>query len=170
MNSAAPPRPVNTAQTVPPSELLVSEVLDFFVAAGRLLGQPKSVAEIYGTPYFSENPLCMSEIIERLDLSKGSASQGLRLLREMGAVRVVAKSDDRRDFFEAETSLKKMVRGYVRSAIDPHLSNGDNRVKRMKTVAKATDTSEFHLERIDQLGRWQKNAALALPVLRRLFK
>ena len=169
MNSTAPPRPLSTASS-PPSDLLVTEVLDFFVAAGRLLGQPKSVAEVYGTLYFSEEPLCMSEIITRLNMSKGSASQGLRLLRDMGAVRVVAKSDDRRDFFEAETSLKKMVRGYFQSAIDPHLSNGDNRVKRMKTMAKTTEASEFHLDRIDQLGRWQKNAALALPVLRRLFK
>jgi len=85
-------------------------------------------------------------------------------------VRVIARPDERRDYYEAETSLKKMMSGYIQSAIVPHLTNGDTRLERLKTLAAHEPVSEFHQDRIDQLGRWQKNAALALPVLRRLFK
>jgi len=146
-------------------------VLDFFVAAGRLLGQPKSVSEIYGTLYFSERPLCMAENIERLQLSKGSASQGLRLLRDMGAVRVVQLAEDRRDFYQAETSLKKIVSGYVQNAIEPHLAHGHERLQRLDQLARASNQiSDFHQSRLEQLARWQRKAARALPVIRTVFK
>lgn len=66
-----------------------SAIVAYFVDAAALLGVPKSVAAIYGTCFASSEPLSFSEIQERLDLSAGSISQGLKLLREMGALKIV---------------------------------------------------------------------------------
>ena len=64
-------------------------VVAFFTEAAGLLGVPKSVAAIYGLTFASPEPLTFAQIEERLDLSKGSVSQGLRVLREIGALKVV---------------------------------------------------------------------------------
>jgi hypothetical protein len=62
------------------------QVVDFFVSAADLLGVPKSVAAIYGIVFASPEPLSFADIEARLDISKGSISQGLRVLREVGAL------------------------------------------------------------------------------------
>jgi hypothetical protein len=54
----------------------------------QVFGVPKSVGQIYGLLYASPEPLSFSDIVERLDISKGSASQGLQLLRSLGAINV----------------------------------------------------------------------------------
>ena len=60
----------------------------FFLEAADILGVPKSVAAIYGICFASPQPLGFSEIQARLDISAGSISQGLRVLREIGALKV----------------------------------------------------------------------------------
>ena len=56
------------------------ESIDFFVRMMGILGMPRSVGEIYGLLYFSENPLSMDQIVQKLGMSLGSASQGLSLI------------------------------------------------------------------------------------------
>ena len=60
-----------------------------FINFLRLIGLPKSVGEIYGLLFMAPRPMAMDEIMERLEISLGAASQGLKLLRSFGAVRVV---------------------------------------------------------------------------------
>ncbi|MEM6279416.1 MAG: hypothetical protein AAF733_08065, partial [Verrucomicrobiota bacterium] len=59
------------------------EIIDYFVSFVQMLGLPKSVGQIYGTLFASPEPLVMDDIVERLGISKGSASQGLSLLRSL---------------------------------------------------------------------------------------
>ena len=61
------------------------ESIDFFVRLMGLLGLPRSVGEIYGLLYFSPHPLPMDQIVSRLGISIGSASQGLKTLRSLKA-------------------------------------------------------------------------------------
>ena len=70
-------------------------LVEFFVSLADMAGMPKSVGEIYGLLFASEESLAMDEIIARLGLSKGSASQGLRFLRDCQAVRTVYRVGDR---------------------------------------------------------------------------
>ncbi len=73
-----------------PGDIVAFEeaVISFFMESAMLLGIPKSVAAIYGICFASPEPLSFSEINERLDISSGSISQGLRVLREVGALKV----------------------------------------------------------------------------------
>src|SRR5438876_12324214 len=80
---------------------LETEIIDLFVQVSRLLGQPRSLAEIYGLLFISARPLAMDDLIERLHMSKGSASQGLKFLRSVGAVKMVYMPADRRVHYEA---------------------------------------------------------------------
>lgn len=72
-----------------PADVVAFEnaLVDFFVNAADLLGVPKSVAAIYGIVFASPEALSFAAIEARLDISKGSVSQGLRVLKEVGALR-----------------------------------------------------------------------------------
>src|SRR4029450_3850395 len=79
------------------------EAIDLFVSAVRLLGLPRSLGELYGLLFISPGPLSIDDLVERLRISKGSASQGLKALRQIGAVKVTYVPGDRRDHYIAET-------------------------------------------------------------------
>ena len=61
-------------------------VIDLFLNASNSFGLPKSYGQIYGLLFCRDQPLAMDEVVEILKISKGSASQGLRALRQLGAV------------------------------------------------------------------------------------
>ncbi len=61
----------------------------FFGDLAQVFGFGRSVGQIYGLLFASPQPLTFTDIAESLDISRGSTSQGLSFLRELGAVRVV---------------------------------------------------------------------------------
>lgn len=65
-----------------------AECVELFAEMVHIFGVPKSVGQIYGVLYASSKPLSFSDIVEQIDISKGSASQGLQLLRSLGAITV----------------------------------------------------------------------------------
>ena len=65
-----------------------SECIELFAEVVYALGLPRSIGQIYGLLFASPEPLSFSDIVERLAISKGSASQGLQLLRSLGAINI----------------------------------------------------------------------------------
>ena len=95
------------------------EVIDLFVSVMRLIGLPRSLGEIYGLLFISTLPLTLDDLVSRLQISKGSASQGPKTLRQIGAVKVTYVPGDRRDHFIAETELKRLAAGFIRPDAAP---------------------------------------------------
>src|SRR5258708_6231224 len=88
------------------------ELIEICVRGAQLLGAPRSVGEIFGFLFTQKVPVSFEQVVETLGISAGSASHGLRYLRRLGAVKVVLRARDRRDFFQIETSLKKILAGF----------------------------------------------------------
>ena len=86
---------------------LEAEAVDLFVGLAQVVGLPKSVGQIYGLLYISTVSLSLDEVAERLDISKGSASQGLKFLRQTGAVQVCEENGSRCDRYLAETAAEQ---------------------------------------------------------------
>ncbi len=147
------------------TEKIEQEVVELFVRLADMLSLPRSYGEIYGCLYITEGALCMEELISKLKISKGSASQGLKALRNIGAIKTVYKPGDRRDFYEAECELRKLVAGFLRDQVDPHLESGRERVQRMRqiTFVNDGDGNTFLKERIEQLDKWRQRAETILP-------
>ena len=146
---------------------LQTEVIEFFVELSRLLGQPRSLAEIYGLLFISARPLAMDDLIERLQLSKGSASQGLKYLRNLGAVRMVYVAGDRRVHYEAVAELRNLVTRFLREHIVPHLDTGQARLDRIATMVKQLSAEERGQVngRVKMLQSWERNVRRFLPVV-----
>ena len=142
---------------------LEKEVVDVFVRIAAALNLPRSVGELYGILFISPLPMCIDDLMKKLSISKGSTSQGLKILRSFGAVNTVYVPGDRRDFYEAESQLRKVAGGFINEQLRPHLENGKDRMKRMEQLAKESD-EKFFVERISRLKGWKKKAAMLMPL------
>ena len=144
---------------------LEKEVIDLFVRMAGLLNLPRSVGELYGLLFISPEPLCINDCMDKLNISKGSTSQGLKILRSFGAVNTVYVPGARRDYYEAESALRKIVTGFVNEQIRPHLENGKERMARLEGLVEGSDDEhkEFFSDRVGRLRGWQKRANLLLP-------
>ena len=157
-----------------PSEIVAfeEEVLVFFLDAANLLGVPKSVAAIYGICFASPEPLSFTEVQERLDLSSGSISQGLKVLREVGALKVVRTELDSREYVTPDLELRKLIQHWITERLQRQLSAGQSR---LQTIAKAVPggrapaSKELH-DRIKALQGWHDKASAVLPFVRTALK
>ncbi len=149
------------------------QVVDFFVDGVRVLGLPRSIGEIYGLLFISSEPLALDDLVQKLDISKGSASQGLRTLKTLGAVREAENISDRRTYYEPATDLKRLVGGFIREQIRPHIDSGKSKLQQLQeTAALTTDPIEraFLNERIERLESWMKRGGQLLPILQKLLR
>ena len=148
------------------------QVVSLFGNGVRVAGLPRSVGEIYGLLFICEKPLAQDDLVERLGISKGSASQGLKFLRTLAAVREAEGPDSRRSYFEADIELKKLVGGFIREQMRPHMESGRDRLQALEAeVAREADGAKraFYGERVKKLERWLKQAKLVLPLIQRVL-
>ena len=150
---------------------LEREVIELFVRMADVLNLPRSVGEIYGLLFISSDPLCLDDCRIRLDISKGSTSQGLKILRSFGAIRTVYIPGDRKDYYVAETSLRKIASGFAGEQIRPHVDSGKERIERIRELMErqGSDEGDALQEKIDLLENWQKRAGKALPLILKLI-
>ena len=144
-----------------------TEVIGFFVEISRALGQPSSYAEIYGLLFISPQPLTMRDIYERLQISKGSASMGLKFLREIGAVRVLASGDSFSNQYEAVAELRRLAGRFLRDQIAPQLAGNEARLSRMEQqLGDLPAPFRAHAKsRVTMLGSWRRNSRRVLPLV-----
>lgn len=153
---------------------LERQVVSVFVDGVRVLGLPKSIGEIYGLLFISRAPLSLDDLVQRLAISKGSASQGLRMLKSLGAVREahVNGGTERRTYYEPAVELKPLVGGFIREQIRPHLDSGKSKIQRLAQTAKEVDNPEeraFLSDRVERLEQWMRSGGKVLPILQKIL-
>jgi DNA-binding transcriptional regulator GbsR (MarR family) len=148
------------------------ESIDFFVRMMSMLGMPRSVGEIYGLLYFSTTPLPMDQIVSRLGISLGSASQGLKTLRSLKAVRTSYVPGERKDHYLAETEFRRLFANFIKEEIMPHMENAQERIQRMEDSLYGQDeqADEFYHIRIEKLKKLTRAGGRLLPALAGLLK
>ena len=149
------------------------EIVDVFVGLAHAVGLPKSYGEIYGLLFASPRPLSFGAIQERLELSKGSVSQGLRALREIGAVTVADNADERRECYIAATELRQLMGAILRGTVEPQLADGEGRLARASRLLRAeklppADATKL-LQRLNKLQTWHRKAGGLLPWIAKFF-
>jgi len=151
---------------------LERQVVAVFVDGVKVLGLPRSIGEIYGLLFISQNPLSLDDLVLRLRISKGSASQGLRALKSLGAVREAEAGAERRTYYEPAIELKRLVGGFIREQVRPHLESGKTKISRLAETAQEIDDAtrrEFLGERIERLETWMRSSGKVLPILQKIL-
>ena len=162
---------LNDAALVKPLNALEVEIIDLFVQFSRILGQPKSVAEIYGLLFAAARPLSMEQMMARLNMSKGSTSQGLRFLRNLGAVKLVYVPGQRAAHFEAVAQLRNLVTRFLRDQILTHLDGSLDRIDHMAALVQGLPPEERELvrARVGMLQSWEKKTRKVLPIVMKIL-
>ena len=147
-------------------------MVDFFVSAADLLGVPKSVAAIYGIVFASPKSLSFKEIGDRLDISKGSVSQGLRVLKSVGALKEVSCDDDRSDRYEPDLELRKLVLRFLENRLKRQLDIGKDHLSVLRRSVPSGRNSEAAIlnRRLQSVDDWQQKARKLLPVAKSFLR
>jgi DNA-binding transcriptional regulator GbsR (MarR family) len=145
------------------------ECIELFVNAATALSVPRSVGELYGLLFSTEDPLCLDDLTSMLMISRGSAHEGIKWLRAIGAVNPTYIPGKRKEFFVAETSLRKLATGYLRDKIEPHIENGRSRLEKLREASKSDESlKEFQRARANQVMNWYKFIQNTLPIVNSL--
>lgn len=174
-NESVPPSVVpvkltpETSQSAPSQawSSLEAEVIGLFVQLSRIIGQPRSYAELYALLFLSPQPLTMDDLIRRLGISKGSASQGLRFLRKAGAIRVLHLPGRRAAQYEAVAELRHLAAGFLQDQILPQVEDSQNRldeIARMVAKLPAKERAEAS-RKITMLQSWGRQTRQFLPMV-----
>jgi len=84
---------------------LISEITDIGGMIAQRLNLAPIVGQIYILLYLSSKPLFLNEMVEKLNISKASASINIRYLESWGAVKKVWTGGGRRDYYVANEDI-----------------------------------------------------------------
>jgi len=169
----------------PPLSPLPSEyesgLVAIFADLAELFGNPKSYGEIFGLLFAHEEPLTMEEIAQRLDISQGSISQGLRQLESFGAVVKERNNGTRQALYTAKLEMKLLIAGFLKERVIPRLESTEARVKALRTSLNSHPSSlnsSFRSQpsslasmrfRLNRLAKWHRSARTLLPIARKIL-
>jgi len=77
-------------------------------------GIGRTMAEIHAMLYLATEPVCTDDVMEQLQVSRGSASTNLRELTNWGLIHRVHHRGDRKEYFEAEKDVWQMFQTIIR--------------------------------------------------------
>jgi DNA-binding transcriptional regulator GbsR (MarR family) len=99
------------------SEKVTQPELEVADSVGRLMefwGFKRPMGRIWTLLYLAPEPLGAAEIGEALRMSAGAVSMAINELVKWGAVKKSWRPGERRDFYEAETSIGRLVQRVLR--------------------------------------------------------
>ena len=122
-------------------DLIDSHILRTADSIGALMefwGFKRNMGRMWATLYLTNTPLSAADLGAKLQLSTGSVSMTLSGLSKWGVVKKSWKPGERRDFYEPETSIWKMVSRVFRERellqIQSAIEVFDETVKTLKEI------------------------------------
>ena len=127
------------------------------------------MAQLYTTLYLHGTRMSLDEMVDRLKISKGSVSTNIRALERYGAVRKIWIKGSRKDYYEAEENISKVIIDRIKSMAQNRLSEIDDMVNSSYHTLNSVNPSDkkekeaikTFKERLDKLRNLQKKAESA---------
>jgi DNA-binding transcriptional regulator GbsR (MarR family) len=143
----------------------------------ELWGFRRQLGRIWTVLFLSERSLAAPELCERLQISTGLLSMSLAELRRWGVVRSVTVPGDRKEHFEAETHVWRLVRRVLaereRKAVEAALASVEAAVADLREAIAGSagdprlrSMARFRMERLEQLASLCR---VGLAILRALI-
>lgn len=153
----------------------------FMESIGKLaegFGLNKFTAQLYAAIYLSDKPLSLDELVEKLGASKGNVSLNIRELERWGAVRSVWVKGSRKDYYEAEQDIKKVLANKVKTGVKKRVGEVSNMISEFKSIIESASgelTPEDKLivkgynERLKKIEELNSLATKALAIASKFF-
>ena len=100
------------------------------------------MAQLYAILYLNNRSMSLNDMAERLKISKGSTSINIRNLERYGAVRRVWVKGSRRDFYEAESNISKVVMDRIKSMTQSRLLEVDDMINSSCHALNSVNSSD----------------------------
>lgn len=120
--------------TIDPAVLKVADAVGALIEAW---GFKRNMGRMWTVLYLEDHPLNAADLGERLGLSTGAVSMLLTELQEWGAIKKAWVVGERKEHYEAETNIWKMVSRVFR----------ERELQWIKTAVEAFETAEKEVER-----------------------
>ncbi len=169
MPSAAP-RPT-TSFALARADLAVADAVG---ALMELWGFRRQLGRVWAVLFLSDRSLAAPELCERLRISTGLLSMSLSELRRWGVVRPVEVPGDRKEHFEAETNVWKLVARVLRErekrAVEDALRTFERALSEIRAAVSDVDpavkaAARFKAKRLELLADLSKAALNVLRIL-----
>jgi DNA-binding transcriptional regulator GbsR (MarR family) len=108
---AEPAAPRATSHTLERADLAVADAVG---ALMELWGFRRQLGRLWAVLFLSERPLAAPELCDRLEISTGLLSMSLAELRRWGVVKGIAVPGDRKEHYQAETNVWRLVTRVLR--------------------------------------------------------
>lgn len=105
------------------------------------------MGQLYTILYLSNKPLSLDEMAEKIKVSKGSISVNIRELEKWGAVKPVWVKGSRKDYYEANLDIKKIIADRIKSGVQKRISEVDEMLDEFKKVVGSANGSLTEEER-----------------------
>jgi DNA-binding transcriptional regulator GbsR (MarR family) len=154
---------VNGNNSNPNLDAVHTSMLDGLGQLSDYFGFSKVMGQLYGAMLLSDRPLCLDDMVERLDISKANASMNMRTLENMGMVRQVwvRGSSGRRKYYEAETDfwqiITNILKGREMRDVDRALMVMEDNIKKLNVTMPDMSEEDKQLAElyIDRIARMQ---------------
>ena len=133
---------------MPKETELLNEVADAVGALMEFWGFKRVMGRIWALLFLRGEPLVAAELCEQLAISTGAASMALAELEHWAVVRRSRKPGDRREYFEAESDVWKMISRVLRE-------------RELLQIERALETFDRAREQLPRSGAPGEQARLA---------
>src|SRR4051812_2829826 len=153
--AAAPTPPMEAASR---EQDLLHEVADAVGALMEFWGFKRVMGRVWALLSLRDDALSAAELCDQLSISSGAASMALAELEHWAVVRRIRRQGDRREYFEAETDIWKMISRVLRerelAQIDRALEVFERARNRLRTLPLPGERSRLDAiaERLGKLA------------------
>ena len=131
------------------------------------------MAQLYAMLYLSDKALSLDELADRLKVSKGSSSINIRALEEYGAVKRIWVKGSRKNYYEEETNIAKVILDRIKSMSQRRLLEIEETLDTSYKILDTANTADKRRpaeyavlkDRLDKLRSFHTQAKSLLDLL-----
>jgi DNA-binding transcriptional regulator GbsR (MarR family) len=136
------------------------EVADTIGRMMQFWGFKRPMGRVWTLLYLSPEPMAAVDLGERLRMSAGAVSMTLSELTKWGAIKKTWRPGERREYYEAETSIWKLVRrvleGRELSLVREFSETLERADRALDSAEPGTERADFKKARVKQLFELSK--------------
>jgi DNA-binding transcriptional regulator GbsR (MarR family) len=132
------------------------------------IGLGTVASQIYALLYVSQTALSLDEISEKLNLSKSTVSQNIRILEGWDAVKNVFVKGSRKDYYEVNPNIIDIVLKRLKSGLTNRLDKASinlNDINNFITTIEDKNKKDFYQQRIDNLKKMHETITMLVNTL-----
>ncbi len=104
------------------TQKIIDDFVEMIGHLGSGIGLSKAACQLYALLFIKGEPLSLDEMVKELKMSKGNVSVNIRTLENWGAVKKIWEKGSRKDFYQCEEDVPKVVIRRLQEGLDKRLN------------------------------------------------